>query len=252
MDTHGSKQRRSMQPPTGAEQEQTVSREQWIAYTAPFFVFMGLLALSGLIGKFATDLGGPTTPIWLTSPEYWLYPVQTLACLAIIVHYRRQYHFNGWRPVTATLVGLLVLALWVSPQWLLGAEARLYGFDPTPFAENPAAYWFHVGFRFLRLVVAVPLLEEIFWRAFLMRWLVKERFTSVPFGAFTAKSFFGVAVLFAMAHSGPDFVAALATGIIYNALAVMTRSLGACILAHAVTNLGLGIYIMTTRQWGFW
>lgn len=232
--------------------EGAITKATWIAYTAPFLVFMGLLALSGFIGKFATDLGGSDTSLWLTSPEYWLYPLQTVVCLAIIARYRSHYQFNGCRPLIATLVGLVVLALWISPQWLLGAEPRLYGFDPTPFEKEPVAYWFHVGFRFLRLVVAVPLLEEIFWRSFLMRWLVNERFTEVAFGSFSAKSFFGVAILFAMAHSGPDFVAALATGIIYNGLAVWTRSLGACVFAHAVTNFGLGLYIMFTRQWGFW
>jgi hypothetical protein len=27
---------------------------------------------------------------------------------------------------------------------------------------------------------------------------------------------------------------------------------GACVIAHAVSNLVLGIYVMKTRQWGFW
>lgn len=234
------------------EKSQPIARDVWVAFTAPFLVFMGLLALAGFIGKFSTDLGGAKTPTWLTAPEYWLYPVQTVACLAIMLRYKRHYSWNGWHPVLATLVGLAVLALWISPQWLFGAPPRLYGFDPTPFEENPGAYWFHVGFRFLRLVIAVPLLEEIFWRSFLMRWLIRERFTDVPMGAFSWKSFLGVAFLFSLAHAGPDFTVALLTGLIYNGLAVLTRSLGACVLAHAVTNLGLGVYIMATRQWGFW
>ena len=53
-------------------------------------------------------------------------------------------------------------------------------------------------------------------------------------------------------HQAADWPAALLCGIAYNLVAVRTGSLSACILAHAITNLGLGIYIMSTRQWGFW
>jgi membrane protease YdiL (CAAX protease family) len=53
-------------------------------------------------------------------------------------------------------------------------------------------------------------------------------------------------------HSVADWPAALLCGVIYNLVAVRTGSLAACIAAHALTNLGLGIYIMSTRQWGFW
>ena len=58
--------------------------------------------------------------------------------------------------------------------------------------------------------------------------------------------------MFGLAHCGPDFVPALACGALFNWIAIRTRSLSACVLAHAVTNLLLGFYIMTTRQWGFW
>jgi len=31
-----------------------------------------------------------------------------------------------------------------------------------------------------------------------------------------------------------------------------TRSLLACIVAHGVTNLSLGIYVLTTGNWKYW
>ena len=46
--------------------------------------------------------------------------------------------------------------------------------------------------------------------------------------------------------------AALVTGFLYNVVAVRTRSLPACVAAHAVTNALLGGYVMYTHQWGFW
>jgi len=35
-------------------------------------------------------------------------------------------------------------------------------------------------------------------------------------------------------------------------LLVFTRSLGACILMHGVTNFLLGAYVLWTHDWKFW
>jgi CAAX prenyl protease-like protein len=147
---------------------------------------------------------------------------------------------------------VVVLGLWIAPQAFLGAGVRVDGFDPTVFGEGSALYWMTVAARFARLVIIVPLVEEIFWRGFLMRYLIREDFTSLPVGAFQWKSFAIVAICFMLVHGLADWPAALICGVIYNFVAVRTGSLGACVLAHGVTNLGLGLYIMATRQWGFW
>ena len=85
-----------------------------------------------------------------------------------------------------------------------------------------------------------------------MRYLIKEDFTKVPFGEFSVISFSVTTLMFGLAHYGPDFLPAIITCAIYNLVAVKTKSLACCVLTHAVTNLGLGIYIMQTKQWGFW
>jgi len=110
----------------------------------------------------------------------------------------------------------------------------------------------NLGLRFLRLVVVVPLLEEIFWRGFLLRYLINEDFTQVPMGAFSWLSFGVVTAGFCFEHSLPDWPAAILTGALYNLVAYRTRSLSSCVLVHAVTNALLGAYVLHTRQWGFW
>ena len=35
-------------------------------------------------------------------------------------------------------------------------------------------------------------------------------------------------------------------------LLAYTRSIGACIIAHATTNLLLALYVLKTKQWFFW
>lgn len=191
--------------------------------------------------------------LWLRSPEYWIYPLQTALCAAALIFYWRQYDFGKRGGIILALAaGVVVLGIWVAPQAALGAGARVDGFDPSVFGEGSALYWMTVTARFARLVIIVPLVEEIFWRGFLMRYLIREDFTSLPVGAFQWKSFSAVALCFMLVHGMADWPAALLCGIIYNFVAVRTGSLGACVLAHTVTNLGLGVYIMTTRQWGFW
>ena len=219
------------------------------AYVVPFALFMGGLALAGGV-RF---LGGKSGELLLSKPEYWVYPLQTLVCGAALIFFWKRYDFGkagGW--LAALAGGLLALGLWILPHVLLGGAPRTDGFDPTVFSGSPILYWLTVAARFARLVIIVPLLEEIFWRGFLMRYLIREDFSQIPLGAYDPRSFFGVAALFMLVHSMPDWPAAFLTGLIYNGLLVRTKSLGACVAAHAATNLGLGIYIMTTRQWGFW
>ena len=224
-------------------------RKALIAHVAPFVLFMlGLAFVQGV-----QVLAGKSDNLLLAEPMYWVFPLQALVCAAALVVFWKSYDFGSQRPIPLAIgVGLLVFVLWVSPQLFLGQPRRLDGFDPSVFAGQPALYWSMVAARFLRLVIVVPLVEEIFWRGFLQRYLIDERFDRVPFGTYTHLSFWGVTLAFASVHWGPDFIPALFTGAIYGWLAVRTKSLLAPIIAHAVTNLALGSYIMATKQWGFW
>jgi CAAX prenyl protease-like protein len=217
-----------------------------IAFTLPMAVFVVLLGVTGSGNR-------PESASWFSYPAYWTYPAQTIICGALLFWFRRDYEFKPPRKVWfAFLVGVFVLVIWIAPQQFLGFEPRLAGFDPDLFAAQPSLYWGTVAFRFLRLVVVVPLLEEVFWRGFFLRYLINERFTMVTIGTFSWLSFLVVTIVFGFAHSRADWVAALICGALYNVVAYRTRSLASCVVAHATTNLLLGGWIMQTRQWGFW
>jgi CAAX prenyl protease-like protein len=221
------------------------------AHTVPFICFIVLLIAGEAIGA----LKGQGW--FLTQTEYWVKPAQTVCCAALLVYYWRSYDFGKpFRSPTVWIVGAAIgfvaFVLWIGPQWILRTPGRVDGFNPAFFGEAGWPYWLNLGFRFARLVIVVPLIEEIFWRGFLMRWLIDDDFAAVPFGTFQLKAFALVALFFMLEHTTVDYPAALLTGMLYNLVAVRTRSLGACVLAHAVTNLLLGFYIMRTEQWGFW
>ena len=221
-------------------------RRQLLAHVLPMVLFLALLALC----QFLTARG---QTFLLRHAEFWIYPAQTILCAALLIWFRRCYQFHRPKSVALTLlIGLAVFGIWTAPQYFLHFAPRPVGFDPTLLESNSAIYWSTILFRFLRLVVVVPLVEEVFWRGFLLRFVIDEHFERVPFGKFNWLSFAVVTVAFTFSHSRPDWPAAFITGALYNVVAYRTQSLASCVLAHAVTNLFLGLWIMQSRQWGFW
>ena len=105
--------------------------------------------------------------------------------------------------------------------------------------------------RTVRASILVPIIEELFWRGWLMRWLIQPQFQRVPLGAYTAFSFWTVALLFASEH-GPYWDVGLAAGILFNWWMIRTKSLGDVIAAHAFANLLLSGYVVATGKWEYW
>ena len=191
---------------------------------------------------------------WMVAePRYWVLPLQTLVGGALVARYWRFYDLRIPAGVPfAALIGGIALILWIAPQEWFGFAPRRDGFNPEFFATEGWSYWVNVTMRFVRLIIVVPLLEEIFWRGFLLRYFIDDDFTEVPIGAFSWKSFGIVTGGFCLEHTFPDWPAAILTGALFNLVIYRTRSLSACVLTHAVTNLLLGIWVMRTGQWGFW
>ncbi len=105
--------------------------------------------------------------------------------------------------------------------------------------------------RVLGAALLVPILEELFWRGWLPRWLQDQDVERVPLGRYTTFAFAATAVLFAAEH-GPYWEVGLLAGVIYNWWMWRTRSLGDLVLAHTVTNLCLSLWVWATRQWQYW
>jgi CAAX prenyl protease-like protein len=163
------------------------------------------------------------------------------------------------RHLAATLlIGLAVLAIWIAPDVLISGYRHFWLFENAVMGKAASSLstvvalsWPLLALRMVRAVVIVPIVEELFWRAWLMRWIINNDFEKVPLGKYAAASFWIVAVLFASEH-GSYWDVGLAAGIIYNLWMVRTRSLGDLILAHAVTNFGLSAYVIAFGKWEYW
>ncbi|MFN5868327.1 MAG: type II CAAX prenyl endopeptidase Rce1 family protein, partial [Akkermansiaceae bacterium] len=127
------------------------------------------------------------------------------------------------------------------------------GVDPRIF-EHPAAYWVSLTMRFLRAVVIVALVEEIFWRGFVMRFCMdwEGNYWKQPFGRAHWKSYFIVTLLFMFAHAPVDWAGALVYGSLTYGLCVWSKNLGACVVMHAVANFLMGVYAMAYEKYGLW
>jgi hypothetical protein len=104
--------------------------------------------------------------------------------------------------------------------------------------------------RVIGAVVVVPVMEELFWRAFLIRWLVNEDFQRVPVGTFTWMSFAVTTLFFGLEHD--QWLVGLICGAAYNGLLYRTRSVWACVVAHAVSNAALAGWVLARGDWKFW
>ena len=246
------------------------ARAKTVAHVAPLFVFLGvMLAMPVLEGTGFYIDNNDVYPWFRHAPEQWLYPLQTIICLGLLAFFWKRYDFKPVRGLgLAVAMGLVGIAVWIVPGHIfmtsgmeegwwksLGFTARREGFDPNDVGGPETAwYWLSVGMRFVRMVVVVALVEEIFWRGFLMRFLLDKDgdFWEQPFGKFSWLSFAVVTLLFMFAHAPSDYFGALVYGSLTYWVAVRTKSLAACVVMHAVANLVLGIYVMATGYWGYW
>lgn len=159
--------------------------------------------------------------------------------------------------MSSIVLGLAVCALWVAPDALFPAwrghwlfQNSITGHLKTSIPPEEFTPLMLV-LRTARAALLVPVLEELFWRGWLPRWLQDTTFSKIPLGQYTPFAFWSTAVLFALEH-GSFWEVGLLCGIIYNWWMRRTRSLGDLILVHAVTNLALSLYVIATGKWTFW
>ena len=186
----------------------------------------------------------------------YLYPVKALTVGYLLYKFKGHYNELAFRDLTslhATLVscvvGLLVFALWIKMDWTFGSASIPQGFNPG-LLPGQTTQILMTAFRITGAVLVVPLMEELFWRSFLIRYIIDKNFDTIPLGTFTWASFLFTVVLFGLEHN--YILAGIMAGIIYNLLLYRTRSLAQCVLAHAVTNLALAVYVVSTGKWQFW
>jgi len=219
--------------------------ERWpsVPYVLPFVVFLFFLAIQKYI---------PLNP----AIEY---PVRMVLLSAVLLLFSRHViDLRAPQWLGSVLIGIAVFVIWIGPDLLFPGYRQLPLFQnalmgsinramPSEVLGSRVALWS----RIIRASVLVPIIEELFWRAWLMRWIINPQFQKVQLGAYASRAFWITALLFASEH-GPFWDVGLIAGVIYNWWMIRTKSLGDCILAHAVTNACLCGYVIATQHWEYW
>ncbi|WP_447979466.1 CAAX prenyl protease-related protein [Candidatus Nitrospira bockiana] len=192
-----------------------------------------------------------------SSVALWLYPIKTAVVLGLLIYFWPEYtelRERWWRRssdlVLALATGLVVYALWVRMDWpwAMQGDGPANGYDP--FQAGVGVGWILAGIRLFGASVVVPIMEELFWRSFLMRYLISSKFDAVPLGAFTPLSFIVTVALFGVEHD--LWLAGMMAGAAYAGVLYATKRLWPCILAHGVTNFALGVHVLLTGEWKWW
>lgn len=225
---------------------------QAFSRVAPFVVFMAFIGLEqGLRALLERQvLNFEATAL------NWLYlPKAVLVGLLLWLLRKRYVEINirelgDYRQTALSIFsGLMVFVLWINMDWTLGSQGDPAGFDPGVFSTE-ASKWLMILVRIAGAVIIVPIMEELFWRSFLLRYLIDSDFTRVAIGRFSLFSFIAVSILFGLEHH--YVFAGIMAGVIFNGIYYYTRSIIHCILSHAVANLSLAVYVLNTGNWNFW
>jgi uncharacterized protein len=216
------------------------------ARIVPFALFMGLLALRGAV---------PADNAWGWDPR-WLYALNLVVVGGALVWFWKQYgEFSRQNLPTArevglsVVLGLAVFGLWIAldaPWMQLGTPTASF----VPTRPDGGLDWPLIVVRWLGAALLVPVMEELFWRSFLMRWIASPRFEGVDPRESGLKALILSTFLFMLAHT--LWLAAIVAGLVYGLLYQRTGKLSCAVIAHAVTNGVLGIWVLGSGHWEFW
>ncbi len=238
-------------------------------FIVPFLVFLAIMAAERLFD-----------PSWRT----FTYALRSGASLYAAWLFRGYYPPLGkWHLHIAIPVGVIVAFGWVEVHhWFAGCThqpCRMLGllgishhfeglgwyrrfatfddnpanyFIPSEHYQSPAGLWAFLIVRIGGASTAVPVIEEIFWRAFVLRILIDwHRFEEVPYAKFTVMSFLVSSLLSAVSHQ-PQWEVGILCWFVYNAVYYWKKSLALCMITHGITNFTLYVYVYYAQDWRFW
>ena len=223
-----------------------LSRAAWLRI-APFAVFILILALRGV---------APQDDSWGMDSR-WLYAVQVVLVSGMLMMYWREFgelfrqNWPGLREtLLALIVGLLVFYVWtlLDAPWMRLDGATTAAFRPV--GPQGEVLWPLVAVRMAGAALLVPVMEELFWRSFLMRWIERAQFETVDPRRVGLKAIVLSTFVFTLAHT--LWLAAIVAGLAYAWLYRHTGKLWVPIIAHAVTNGALGVWVVLTGNWAYW
>lgn len=210
----------------------------WIR-VLPYILFVVPLYLQGPLGQ--------------TSP-FWVYAARTVLGVGLVLWMWPRVKEMRWAfSWEAVVAGVLVFMLWVGLDPYYPALGRSEDSSWNPhrvFGQGSGMAWLFLLVRLAGSTLVVPPLEEVFYRSFLYRYIVRPDFLGVSMRRFDWRAFMVVCLVFGFIHR--EWLAGIVCGAVYQGLVLRKGRLGDAVTAHAVTNFLLGLWVVGRGEWSFW
>lgn len=248
-----------------------------VRHALPFVLWLGIMALARAMHLTTGSTSEIAESLNIIS-DAGMYSVRTVLCVVALFILRPWRYYGALQKkniLPAIGIGLAVFVLWVGfetelfkkiapglaelyERWCVdpfGAPGELREISTeisaanTPYAPAVCG-WPLTIFRLIGSALVISVIEEFFWRGYLLRTVKTPDFLDLDVGYFNPLTFFAVALVFGLEHV--EVLAGAITGVIYGFLYIKTRDIWAASIAHITTNLALGIYVLATGKWWFW
>jgi uncharacterized protein len=204
----------------------------------PFAAFAVLTVLQGRFGE---------------GSQYWIYALKTVIGAWLLWQVRHSVKEMKWIfSWEAIAVGVAVFVAWVGLDgYYPTLSKRSVSFNPlSTYGAGSAMAMIFVAIRTIGSSLVVPPLEEVFYRSFIYRFLIKSDFCEIPLGRFDWRAFLIAGVIFGIGHY--EWLPGILCAFAYQWLVIRKDRLGDAVTAHAITNFLLAIWVVTHRAYYFW
>lgn len=245
------------------------SKLGWILFIA---IALGTVAIAERVEWFRSpgDGGSPARPAVPSTAAAWIAPLLAALATALLTGVFADEGFDRWyaaRVLAAGAVLFLVRSALPRPSlpfsWIAAAAGALAALAWIPFAGggsggapagllelSPAARAAWIAARVAGSCTVVPLVEELAFRGFLLRWLVSPDFERLSPRAFTWPAVIVSSLAFGAMHHPWELGAA--TGLVFAAAFLWRGRLSDAVLAHALANVAVAVAVLGFGRWDLW
>jgi uncharacterized protein len=185
-------------------------------------------------------------------PQYWIYALKTGIGAYLLwflrPHIKEMKLKISWE---GAAIGLTIFAVWIGLDGFYPMMKRNGDFNPIrTFGQGSTLSLFFIVFRILGASLVVPFLEEVFYRSFIYRFIIRSQFWEVSLNRFEWKAFILSGIIFGAGHY--EWLPGILCAFAYQGLVCRKNRLGDAICAHAITNFLLGICVVYKNAYYFW
>jgi CAAX prenyl protease-like protein len=243
------------------------STRDTVAFILPLFVFLVIGSFYPDFAQFSDTDDPDNAPLFSSATRIYvgMVGIQVIIASGLILYFHRVYlrHFPLKVSPWSVVVGVVGIVLWIGV-CELHIEKEFFGaiglkslvanrpaFNPFESIADNGFRSLFLALRFALLAILVPIIEELFLRGWLVRWINDPDWETVSLKTLSWTALLTPSCYGVMTHPSEAIAAFLWFGLV-TVLMRYTGNLWDCIVAHAVTNLLLGIYVIQYSAWELW